>query len=106
MWKRFLVQGPLDEDELREALASILLGVERTTHKTRYRTTEGVVEYVSIPLGSNPTKYADAGTPDALRKILLWNREDTDNLEETLRSSGVEMVEIIRDGPKGLELGR
>lgn len=106
MWKRFLVQGALDEDELRKALAPILLGVERTTHKTKYRTTEGIVEYVSIPLGSNPSRYEEAGARDALRKILLWSRGDTDGLEEALRSRGVAMVEIIRDGPKGLDLKR
>ncbi len=104
MRKRFIVKGGLDEPELRRILDPILLGVDRSTHKVKYRTIKGVVEYVSIPLGSSLRRYKDLGISDTLRKISIWSRDSADELEQMLRSKGVEMVEVIKDGPKSLEL--
>ena len=44
---------------------------------------------------------ANSGT---LRKILLWNRDSTEELEQMLQSNGIAMVEIVKDGPGTLEL--
>ena len=104
MRKTFLVQGELHESTLRELLDLILLGIDRTTHKVTYRTRKGVVDYVVMPLGSNLDRYSEAGVSDTLRKISLWHRDHVEELEQLLRSNGVEMVEIIKDGPKTLEL--
>lgn len=101
---KFLVQGELDEPAIRKILDPILREIDRTTHKVAYRTSIGVVEYVSMPLGSGMNRYGSANVSGVLRKIALWNRESTDELEEMLRSKGVEMTEIAKDGPKTLEL--
>jgi hypothetical protein len=104
MRKRFIVKGALSETKLREALDPIIMGIDRTTHKTIYKTSKGIVEYVSIPIGSKPGRYASVGVSDTLRKIFLWHRESTDELEEILRSSTINIVEIVKDGPLTLEL--
>ena len=101
---KFLVRGKLDESLVRKILDPILLGIERTTHKITYKTSIGVVEYVSMPLESSRERYGITNASDSLRKIFLWNRHSTDELEKMLRSKGVEMVEILKDGPKTLEL--
>ena len=104
MRKRFLVKGTLDETKLREALDPIIMGIDRTTHKTIYRTSKGTVEYVSMSIRSGPGRYASAGVSDTLRKIFLWHRESTDELEEILRSNTINIIEIVKDGPITLEL--
>jgi len=104
MRKRFIVKGALNETKLREALDSIMMGIDRTTHKTIYKTSKGIVEYVSIPIGSKPGRYASVGVSDTLRKIVLWHRESTDELEEILRSNTINIVKIVKDGPITLEL--
>jgi len=104
MRMKFLVRGELDESIIRKILDPILLGIDRTTHNVAYRISIGVVEYVSMPLGSSPDRYRAASVSGTLRKIFLWNRDGTEELEEMLRSKGVEIVEIVRDGPMTLEL--
>jgi len=106
MRKRFIVKGTLNETKLREALDPIIMRIDRTTHKTIYKTSKGIVEYVSMPIGSKPGRYASVGISDTLRKIFLWHRESTDELEEILRSNTINIVEIIKDGPTTLELKR
>jgi len=106
MRKKFLVQGEFNESKVRKILDPILLGIDRTTHKVTYRTSKGVVEYVSMPLRSSLVRYSDAGVSGTLRKIFLWNRDSTEELEQLLRSNGIDMVEIVKDGPKTLELKR
>lgn len=104
MRMKFLVQGELDEPTIKMILDPILLGINRTTHKVVYRTSKGVVEYVSMPLSSSPGRYSDVGVSGTLKKIFLWNRDSPKELEELLRSNGVDMVEIVKDGPKTLDL--
>ena len=104
MRRKFLVRGEIDESTVRKILDPILLGIARTTHKVTYRTSKGVVEYFSMSLGSGSGRYADASVSGTLRKIFIWSRGSVEELEEMLRSRGVEMVEIARDGPKTLEL--
>jgi hypothetical protein len=101
---KFLVRDELDESTIRKTLEPILTGIERTTHKVSYRTSIGVVEYVSMPLGSSMNRYSSANVSGTLRKISLWNRDSTDELEKMLRSKSIEMTEIAKDGPKTLEL--
>jgi len=102
--KKFLVRGGVDESKLRKILDPILLGIVRATHKVVYRTSEGVVESFSMSLGSGLGKYADVGVSGILRKIMLWNRGSVEVLEGMLRSEGVEMVEILSEGARALEL--
>ena len=102
--RKFLVRGEIDESTVRKILDPILLGISRTTHKVTYRTSKGVVEYFSMSLGSGPGRYAYAGVSGTLKKILIWSRGSVEELEEMLRSRGVNMVEIVKDGPKTLEL--
>ena len=104
MRKKFLVRGELNEATLREILDPILMGIDRTTHKHTYWTSKGVVEIVSIPLRSSPVRYSDAVVSGTLRKIFLWNRDSTEELEQLLQSHDIDVVEIIKDGPKTLEL--
>ena len=106
MRRKFLVRGELDESRIRKILDPILLGIDRTTHKVTYRTSMGVVEYVSMPLGSNLGRYSAVGVSDILRKIFLWSRDNTEELEEMLRSNNISIVEIVKDGPGTLELKR
>ena len=101
---KFLVRDDLDKSTIRKILVPILTGIERTTHKVAYRTSIGVVEYLSMPLGSSMNRYSGANVSGTLRKISLWNRDSTDELEKMLRSKGIEMTEIAKDGPKTLEL--
>lgn len=102
--RKFLVRGEVDESKLRKILDPILLGIVRTTHKVMYRTSEGVIEYFSMSLGSGLSKYVDVGVSGVLRKIVLWNRGSVEVLEGMLRLEGIEMVEILREGPRVLEL--
>ena len=104
MRAKFLVRGEFDESIIRKILDPILLGIDRTTHKVTYRTSMGVVEYVSIPSGAGLDRNRAADASATLRKIFLWNRDSTEELEKMLRSKGVEIVEIVRDGPMTLEL--
>ncbi len=101
MRAKFLIQKEFDESIIRKILDPILLGIGRTTHKVTYRTSMGVVEYISIPSGTSPDRNKAAGTSDALRKVFLWNRDSTDALEKMLRSKGVEMTKIAGDKSKG-----
>ena len=104
MRKKFLVKGTLNETKLRKALDPIIIGIDRTTHKTIYKTSKGIVEYVSISIRSSLRRYASVGVSDTLRKIFLWHRENTDELEEILRSNTINIIEIVKDGPITLEL--
>ena len=106
MRRKFLVRGELDESRIRAILEPILLGTSRTTHKVTYRTSKGVVEYVYMPLGPNMGRYSAVGVSDILRKIFLWSRDNTEDLEEMLRSNSISIVEIVKDGPGTLELKR
>jgi len=106
MRKKFLVQGEFTESKVRKIIDPILLGIDRTTHKVTYRTSKGVVEYVSMPVRSSLARYSDAGVSGTLRKIFLWNRDSTEELEQLLRSNSIDMVEIVNDGPQTLELKR
>jgi len=101
MRMKFFVRGELDESIIRKILDPILLGINRTTHKITYRTSMGVVEYISIPSGAGLDRNRTAGTSDTLRKIFLWNRDSTDELEKMLRSKGVEMTKITGNESKG-----
>ena len=104
MRRKFLVQGKFDESRLGAIFAPILLSTSRTTHKIKFNTSKGVVEYVSIPLGSNLGRYGAVGVSDMLRKIFLWSKDNTEELEEILRSNSIKIVQIIKDGPGALEL--
>ena len=104
MRRKFLVRGKFNDTRFMEIISPILRGVDRTTHKVTYRTSKGVVEIVSIPLRSSPVRYGDAVVSGTLRKIFLWNRDSTEELEQLLQSHGIDVVEIIKDGPKTLEL--
>ena len=104
MRKKFLIRGELDETKVRKILNPILLGITRTTHKITYRTSKGAVEYFSMSLGASLGIYADADVSGILRKIVIWNRSNVKELEEMLRSKGVKMVEILKEGPRTLEL--
>ncbi|UCH37298.1 MAG: hypothetical protein JSV76_06385 [Candidatus Bathyarchaeota archaeon] len=104
MRKRYLVRSEGDEATVTAILDSIIQGIERTTHKITYRTQKGVVEYVSMPLQSNLGRYLDEGISTVLRKIILWNRDSTDVLEQLFRTDGMDIVEIVKDGPTTLEL--
>lgn len=106
MWKRFIVKGALNETKLSEALAPIIIGIYHAPHKTIYKTSKGIVEYVSMPIGPKPGRYASVGVSDTLRKMLLWHRESTDELEGIMRSNGINIVAIVKDGPLTVELKR
>ena len=75
-----------------------------TILKFKFKTSRGVVEYISIPVGSNLGRYSDVGVSDILRKIYLWSKDNTEELEEMLRSNNISTVEIVKDGPGTLEL--
>ena len=102
--RTFLVRGDIDESKVRKILDPILLGISRSTHKVTYRTSKVVVEYFCMSLGSGLGIYANEGVSGTLRKIVIWNRGSVKELEEMLRSKGVEMVEIVKEGPRTLEL--
>ncbi len=102
--RKFLIRGEIDESKVKKILDPILLSITRTTHKVTYRTSKGVVEYFSMSLGSGLGIYADASVSGTLRKIVIWNRNNGKELEEMLRSNGIEMIEIIKEGPRTLEL--
>lgn len=95
MRKQYLVRSDGDETTVRAILDSIIQGVDRTTHKVTYRTQKGVVEYISMPIESTLGRYLDVGISTVLRKIILWNRDSTDELEQLLRTNGLDIVEIV-----------
>ena len=101
MRAKFLVRGEFDESIIRKILDPILLGIDRTTHKVTYKTSMGVVEYVSIPSGAGLGRNRAVDASATLRKIFLWNRDSTNELEKILRSKGVEMAKIAGNGSKG-----
>lgn len=100
MRAKFLVRGEFDGSIIRKILDPILLGIDRTTPKVTYRTSMGVVEYVSIPSGAGLDRNRAVDASATLRKIFLWNRDSTDELEKMLRSKGVEMTKIAGKGSK------
>jgi hypothetical protein len=104
MRRKFLIRGEYSESNVRTILDSIVQSIDRATHKVTYRTSKGVVEYISLPVRSNSSRYRAEGISTTLRKISLWNRDTTEELEQLLRSNGIDMVEIIKDGPQTLEL--
>ena len=104
MRKKFLVEEELSEQKLKEILDSILVATpERSTHKVKFKTSKGILEFVAIPL-KNPKKYGNITINEALRKIILWEQKNTNSLQDHLLSSGIKIREIVKDGPKTLEL--
>jgi len=104
MRKKFIVLEKLDESRIEKILNPILIGKEITTHKITYRTSKGIIEYISIPQGPNRNRYGNNVVSDSLNKILLWSRNDLEILENMLRSNDIKIVEILKDGPLNLEL--
>jgi len=104
MHKRFLVRKEVNEARIIEILNSIMLSINRTNHKVTYKTSKGIVEYVFLFLSKNKRRYNKFDVSNKLEKILIWHRKITEELEQMLRSKGIDMVEIIKDGPKTLEL--
>ena len=102
--KMFIVRGDLDESKIREILEPILLNTHRTTHNVKFKTSKGVVDYISIPLGSDLGRYGDVSVSNTLRKISLWSKDGTEDLEEMLKSNDISIAEIVKDGPGTLEL--
>ncbi len=100
MRAKFLIAKKCDESTLRKILDPILLGTDRTAHKIKYKTSMGVVEYISTPSGAGLGDRASA-TSDSLGKIFLWNRDSTDELEKMLRSKGVELSKTAENRLKG-----
>ena len=104
MRKKFLVEEELSEQKLKEILGPILLGTpDRSTHKVKFRTSKGILDFVAIPL-KNPKRYSDIRINEVLRKIILWERKSTNSLQEHLASSGIKIREIVKEGPRTLEL--
>ena len=105
MRKKFLVGQGLDEQRLESILKPILTGTqERTTHKVRFRTTKGILEFVDIPLKNPSGRYSSMVVNGAVRKIILWNKRNTNSLQDHLLANGIKIREIIKDGPRTLEL--
>lgn len=104
MRKKFLVRGDLEKSKLREILGPVLLSVQKATHKVIFRTSEGVVTFISMKIGGNLGKYVDVDVSEILRKIFIWNKGSVKVLEEMLRQNGVEMVEILSEGSKTFKL--
>ena len=102
--RNFLVRGELDASMVSAILGPVLLGVSKTTHKVKFRTSVGVVDFISMSLGSSLVKYVDAGVSGILRKIIIRNKGSVKVLEGMLRSGGVEMVEILSEGSRTFEL--
>ena len=100
----FIVRGDLDESKIKTILEPILLNTHRTTHKVKFKTSKGVVDYISIPLGSDLGRYGDVSVSNILQKISLWSKDGTEDLEEMLKSNDISIVEIVKDGPGTLEL--
>jgi hypothetical protein len=102
--KKFLVEEELSEQKLKEILDPILLGtLERSTHKVKFRTSKGILHFVAIPL-KNPKRYSDIRINEVLRKIILWERKNTNNLQDRLAASGIKIREIVKESPQTLEL--
>lgn len=105
MRKKFLIEQELDEQKLRSILDSILTGAqERTTHKVRFRTTKGILEFVSIPLKNPSGRYSSIAVNGTIRKIILWDKRNTNSLQDHLLINGIKIREIVKDGPQTLEL--
>jgi hypothetical protein len=103
--KKFLVEQELDEQRLKSILDPILTGAqERTTHKVRFSTTKGILEFFSIPLKNPSGRYSSAAVNGTLRKIILWDKRNTNSLQDHLLTNGIKLREIVKDGPKTLEL--
>lgn len=102
--RNFLVKGELDASKVSAILSPVLLGVSKTTHKVKFRTSEGVVDFFSMNLGSGLGKYVDAGVSGTLTKIIIRNKGSVKVLEGILRSGGVKMVEILSEGSRTFEL--
>jgi len=103
--KKFLIEQELDEQKLRSILDSILTGAqERTTHKVRFRTTKGILEFVSIPLKNPSGRYSSIAVNGTIRKIILWDKRNTNSLQDHLLINGIKIREIVKDGPQTLEL--
>jgi len=102
--KKFLVEQELDEQGLKSILDPILTGAqERTIHKVRFRTTKGILEFVNIPLKNPSGKYSIA-VNGTLRKIILWDKRNTNSLQDYLLINRIKIREIVKDGPQTLEL--
>ncbi|MCJ7634229.1 hypothetical protein MUP77_17800 [Candidatus Bathyarchaeota archaeon] len=97
MLRKFIVRGELDESKIRAILEPILQGTRRTTHKVKFKTSKGVVEYISIPLGSDPGRYSAVVASGIVRKIFLWNRKSIEELEKMLRTNGISITEIVKE---------
>ena len=105
MRKKFLIEQELDEQKLRSILDSILTGAqERTTHKVRFRTTKGILEFVNIPLKNPSGRYSSIAVDGTLRKIILWDKRNTNSLQDHLLVNGIKIREIVKDGPRTFEL--
>jgi len=103
--KKFLIEQELDEQKLRSILDSILTGAqERTTHKVRFRTTKGILEFVNIPLKNPSGRYSSIAVNGTIRKIILWDKRNTNSLQDHLLINGIKIREIVKDGPQTLEL--
>lgn len=102
--RNFLVRGELDASKVSAILSPVLLGVSKTTHKVKFRTSEGVVDFFSMSLGSGLGKYVDVGVSGTLRKIIIRNKGSVKVLEGMLRSGGIKMVEILSEGSRTVEL--
>jgi hypothetical protein len=102
--RKFIVRGESDESKIREILEPILQGTSRTTHKVKFKTSKGLVEYISIPLGSDPGRYSAVVVSGIVRKIFLWNRKNIEELEKMLRTNGISITEIVKEGHGTLAL--
>lgn len=98
MHAKFLVRGELEESTIRKILDPIILGINRTLNKVIYHTRIGIVEYVTLPSESNPEKNKVASVSSSPKKIFLWNRKGTEELEAMLKAKGVEIVKIGKEG--------
>jgi hypothetical protein len=104
MRKKFIVLEKLNEARIENILSPILAGKKITTHKITYRTSKGIIEYVSVPQGQNRNRYGDNVVSDSLNKIIIWSNKDLTSLEDMLRSNEINLIEILKDGPLNLEL--
>lgn len=104
MRKKFIVLEKLDESRIEKILSPSLVGKKITTHKITYRTSKGIIEYISVPQGPNRNRYGNNIVSDSLNKIILWSRNDLASLENMLRSNDIKIIEILKDGPLNLEL--
>lgn len=105
MRKKFLVEQKLDEQGLKSILDPILTGAqEKTIHKVRFRTTKGILEFVNMPLKNPSGRYSSIAVNGTIRKIILWDKRNTNSLQDHLLINGIKIREIVKDGPQTLEL--